>query len=112
MITDTDEFMVTVIDNPSAKKYSLVGKYTLKVNNSEIMLYSANGLIPTKFSVPIMQIWRVKLAPSSDKDGIYSNFIVLDITGYDFVCITIKYITIYVNNKKYFREYYIILLSQ
>ena len=70
-----------VIDNPSAKKYSLVGKYTLKVNDNHIMLFSANGLIPTNFSVPIVQVWRVKLAPSAEKDNIHSNFIVLDITG-------------------------------
>ena len=78
----TDEFMVMVIDNPSAKRYSLVGNYTLKVDNRNVMLYSANGLIQTNFSVPIEQIWRLKLAPSSDKDSIYSNFVVLDIIGY------------------------------
>ena len=71
-----------VIDNPSAKRYSLVGNYTLKVDNRNVMLYSANGLIQTNFSVPIEQIWRLKLAPSSDKDSIYSNFVVLDIIGY------------------------------
>ena len=70
-----------MIDNPSAKKYSLIGKYTLKVDDENIMLYSANGLIPTNFSVPIEQIWRLKLAPSADKDSIYSNFVVLDIIG-------------------------------
>ena len=76
----TDQFMVTVVDNLSAKKYSLVGQYTLKVNDSTIMLYSANGLIPTNFSVPIEQLWRVILAPSLDKDSIYSNYVVLDFT--------------------------------
>lgn len=70
-----------VIDNPSAKKHSLIGKYTLKVDDNKVMLYSANGLIATSFSVPIIQIWRVKLAPSScSSDSIYSNFVVLDST--------------------------------
>ena len=74
--------MVMVLDNSLTKKYSLVGKYTLKVDDNNIMLYSANGLIPTHFSMPIVQVWRVTLAPSSDKDSIYSNFVVLDILGY------------------------------
>ena len=72
--------MVTVVDNPSAKKYSLVGQYTLKVNDSKIMLYSANGLISTNFAVPIARLWRVILVPSLNKCSIYSNYVVLDIT--------------------------------
>ena len=72
--------MVTVVDNLSAKKYCLVGQYTLKVGDKKIMLYSANGLIPTNFSVPIEQLWRVIHAPSLDKYSIYSNYVVLDIT--------------------------------
>lgn len=79
--------MVMVIDNPSAKKYSLIGKYTLKVDDKNISLYSANGLIHTNFSVPIAEIWRVKLAPSFDKNCTYSNFIVLDIMEYVLICI-------------------------
>ena len=75
-----DEFKVTVLDNLTAKKYNLSGCYTAKIDDIMFTLFSANGLIPTRFSVQISAIWRVKLAPMP-KDSAVSSYVVIDVTG-------------------------------
>ena len=67
-----------VLDNPTAKKYNLAGQYTAKIDDTVFTLFSANGMIPTRFSVQISEIWRIKLGPML-KGSDNSGFIVIDI---------------------------------
>ncbi|XP_065910343.1 uncharacterized protein [Dysidea avara] len=76
----TYEFKVMVLDNSTAKKYNLAGRYTAKIEDVMFTLFSANGLIPTRFSIQISEIWRVKLAPMPN-DSVHSSFVVIDVTG-------------------------------
>jgi len=68
-----------VLDNPTAKKYNLGGQYTAKIDDKMFMLFSANGMIPTRYSIQISEIWRVKLAPMP-KDNGNSGFVIIDST--------------------------------
>ena len=74
-----------VLDNSTAKKYNLAGRYTAKIEDVMFTLFSANGLIPTRFSIQISEIWRVKLAPMPN-DSVHSSFVVIDVTGYVVIC--------------------------
>ncbi|XP_065914135.1 uncharacterized protein [Dysidea avara] len=76
----TYEFQVGVHDNPTARRYNLMGRYLAKIDDIKLTLYSACGNISTNFSVNIADIWRVKIALECTNNSVDSNFVVIDIT--------------------------------
>ena len=71
-----------VHDNPTARRYNLMGRYLAKIDDIKLTLYSACGNISTNFSVNIADIWRVKIALECTNNSVDSNFVVIDITWY------------------------------